>query len=77
MSQFGNDKTTTSPAILDLEAQGEKDRAAFVAESKHRLAPRCPECDAIGTLEVVDGVTRCMECDEVVAATARMGGLGR
>jgi hypothetical protein len=77
MSQFGNDKTTTPKEILALEAEGEKRRAALVAESKSRLAPRCPECGSIGTLELIDGVMRCVDCDEVLAVTQQLPGMGR
>ena len=41
------------------------------------LAPKCPECGSIGTLEEIEGVTRCIDCDEVVAATTRLAGFGR
>jgi hypothetical protein len=77
MADFGNDKTTTDPALLKLEADAERERADFVAEGKQRLAPRCPECGSIGTLELVGDVTRCIDCDEVVAATTRLSGFGR
>ena len=59
------------------ELAAEKDLAQSLAEGRSRLAPRCPECNAIGTLEEVDGVTRCIDCDEVVAATTRLAGFGR
>jgi hypothetical protein len=77
MSQFGNDKTTTPKEILAREAEGEKRRAELVAESKSRLAPRCPECGSIGTLELIEGVMRCIDCDEVLATAKPLAGMGR
>ena len=62
-------KATGPTRVQELEAS--------LAESRSRLAPRCPDCGAIGSLEEIDGVTRCIECDEVVAATAPLGGFGR
>jgi ribosomal protein L37AE/L43A len=59
------------------ELAAEKDLAQSLAESKSRLAPKCPECGSIGTLELIDGVTRCIDCDEVVAATTKLAGFGR
>ena len=46
-------------------------------DSKARLAPRCPECGGIGTLEEIDGALRCIDCDETVAATSKLSGFGR
>ncbi len=59
------------------ELAAEKDLAQSLAESRSRLAPKCPECGSIGTLEEIDGVTRCIDCDEVVAATTKLAGFGR
>jgi hypothetical protein len=72
-----NDKHTTPVEILQREAEAARELEGTLAESRSRLAPRCPDCGAIGTLEVFDGVTRCVECDEVVAATAKLSGFGR
>jgi phage FluMu protein Com len=59
------------------ELDAEKALAQNLAESRGRLSPKCPECGSIGTLEEIDGVTRCTDCDEVVAATTRLAGFGR
>lgn len=59
------------------ELLAERELAQNLAESRGRLAPRCPECDAIGTLEEIDGVLRCVDCDETVAATTKLSGFGR
>lgn len=72
-----NDKHTTPAEVLQREAEAARELESALAESRNRLAPRCPDCGAIGTLEEVDGVTRCIECDEVVAATAKLSGFGR
>ncbi len=72
-----NDKHTTPVEVLQREAEAARELESALAESRSRLAPRCPDCGAIGTLEEVDGVTRCIECDEVVAATAKLSGFGR
>jgi len=77
MADFGNKNTTTPKELLAVEAEANARLAASIAESKHRLAPACPECKAIGSLEEVDGVTRCVYCDEVVAQNARLSGMGR
>lgn len=72
-----NDKHTTPVEILQREAEAARELESSLAESRSRLAPRCSECGSIGTLEEIDGVTRCIECDEVVAATAKLSGFGR
>ncbi len=77
MSDFGDKTTTTPKEIFALEAEADERLAASLAESQHRLAPACPECKAIGSLEEHDGVMRCIYCDEVVAQTARLPGMGR
>ena len=59
------------------ELEVEKELAQNLAESRDRLAPRCPECGAIGALEEIDGVVRCIDCDEVVAKDRPLGGFGR
>jgi hypothetical protein len=63
--------------VLRREAEAERERSALVAESAHRLVDRCPECGALGSLEMVGGELRCIDCDETVARTAPLGGLGR
>lgn len=73
----GNDKHTTPAEVLRREAEAEREKEQLLAESRGRLAPRCPECGAIGTLEEIDGVLRCIDCDETVAATAKLSGFGR
>ena len=57
-----NDKHTTPAEVLQREAEAARELESALAESRSRLAPRCPDCGAIGTLEEVDGVTRCIEC---------------
>jgi ribosomal protein L37AE/L43A len=59
------------------ELAAERQLAQDLAESRGRLAPRCPECGAIGTMEEFEGVLRCVDCDETVAAKARLTGFGR
>jgi hypothetical protein len=63
--------------VLRREAEAERELQALVAESAHRLVDRCPECGALGSLEMVGGQMRCIDCDEIVARTAPLGGLGR
>lgn len=65
-----------SPEI-QRELDAEAELAKNLSESAGRLAPRCPECGAIGSLEEIDGVLRCIDCDEVVQATAKLPGFGR
>jgi ribosomal protein L37AE/L43A len=77
MADFGNKNTSTPKEILALEAEADARLAASLAESQHRLAPACPECKAIGSLEEHDGVMRCIYCDEIVAQTTRLPGMGR
>jgi hypothetical protein len=77
MADFGDKSTTTPKEIFDLEAEADERLAASLAESQHRLAPACPECKAIGSLEELDGVMRCIYCDEVVAQQSRLPGMGR
>jgi ribosomal protein L37AE/L43A len=62
---------------ISRELEAERELARNLAESKGRLAPRCPECGSIGTLEEFDGVLRCTECDETVAAVTKLPGFGR
>jgi hypothetical protein len=72
-----NDKHTTPKELLQRANEGEAAEAAIVSESKHRLLPACPECGAMGSMELIDGVERCIDCDEVVGATRKLEGFGR
>lgn len=74
---IGDEKVTTPRELLAREAEAEIANAELVAESRHNLEPKCPECGAIGSLEEIDGVMRCIDCDEVVAAHTKLGGFGR
>jgi hypothetical protein len=77
MKTVGNQSYVTDPGKLRREAEAEKERAAFVEESKKGLAPKCPECGALGSLEEVDGELRCIDCDLVVGAKTKLPGFGR
>lgn len=76
-SPIGNPSYSTDPAKLRREAEAEREQAAFVADAKKGLAPKCPECGALGSLEEVDGETRCIDCDLVVGAKTKLPGFGR
>lgn len=77
MPTVGDPSYKTPRDVIEREAEAEAERAQLVAEGKGRLAPRCPECGAIGTLEEIEGALRCTECDETVLAGSRLGGFGR
>lgn len=72
-----NDKHVTPREIRQLAAEAEAAEQRLVEESQHRLSPRCPECGSIGSIELIDGVERCIDCDEVVAQTRKLEGFGR
>ena len=59
------------------ELEAEAELAKNLASSAGRLAPKCPECGSIGTLEMIDGVLRCIDCDETVANVTKLAGFGR
>jgi ribosomal protein L37AE/L43A len=63
--------------IFRAEAEAEAERARLCDESRHQLVNRCPECGSLGSMELVDSVMRCVDCDEVVAAKAQLPGFGR
>jgi hypothetical protein len=67
----------TSAEIFRTEAEAEAERNRLCEESKHQLVNRCPECGNLGSMESIDGVLRCIDCDEVVAATRQLSGFGR
>ena len=59
------------------EAEAEARQRALVAEARLQQSDRCPECGSLGSLEVVDGVVKCLDCDADLMAQARLGGLGK
>ncbi|XYH92421.1 hypothetical protein ACMHYB_31650 [Sorangium sp. So ce1128] len=67
----------TPAEIFRTEAEAEAETNRLCEESKHQLANRCPECGSLGSMELVDGVLRCVDCDEVVAAGRQLAGFGR
>lgn len=77
MSTIGNTNYVTDPEKLKRELEAEKEQAAFVKESMKGLTPKCPDCGALGSLEEVDGEVRCIDCDLVVGAKAKLPGFGR
>ena len=63
---------------IERELEAERELSQNIAESASRLAPKCPECGGIGTLEEQeDGALRCIDCDETVLATSKLAGFGR
>jgi hypothetical protein len=76
---MSNDKAPpTSAEVFRTEAAAEEETRRLTAESAAGLDNRCTECGALGSLELdAEGVMRCIDCDEVVGRTARLGGLGR
>lgn len=66
------------PDVFRVEAEAEEAARKLAAEGERGLNNRCPECGALGSLEEQeDGETRCVDCDVVLGATQRLGGLGR
>lgn len=64
--------------LFRVEAEAEAAARKLAAEGERGLTNRCPECDALGSLEEQeDGAMRCVDCDVVLGATQRLGGLGR
>lgn len=71
-------KAPMSPAeVFRIEAEAERQRGTMIAESNDRLANRCPDCGALGSLEDHGGELRCIDCDLVVGAVTRLAGFGR
>jgi hypothetical protein len=64
-------------SVLDLEAEAERAQQRIIEESERGLTNRCPECGALGSLEEIDGQTKCVDCDVEVAVTNKLGGMGR
>lgn len=73
----GNKNYRTAPEQLRRESEAARELEEFLEESRDRVAPKCPECGAVGSLEEVDGELRCVDCDEVVAAKTKLSGFGR
>lgn len=67
----------TPAEIFRAEADAEAERTRLCEESKHQLVNRCPECGSLGSMELVDGTMRCIDCDEVVAVKRKLAGFGR
>jgi predicted Zn-ribbon and HTH transcriptional regulator len=59
------------------ELEAERELRKSLDESAARLAPKCPACGMLGTLEEIDGVVRCIECDDEVIAVTKLSGFGR
>ncbi len=71
--------TTTNDgrSVLEREAEAEAAQRRVVEESERGLSNRCPQCGALGSLEEIDGETRCLDCDVAIAQISKLGGLGR
>lgn len=64
--------------VFRSEAEAEEATRQLAQEGSAGLDNRCTECGALGSLEPdQDGILRCVDCDEVVGRSARLGGLGR
>jgi hypothetical protein len=71
-------ETAPGESVFEVEARAEAEQKKLAEEGQLGLDNRCPECGALGSLEEYeDGVVRCIDCDVVVGANARLGGLGR
>ena len=78
MANEENKRATLTPAeLLRAEAEGLARSKALVAEAKLQPSDRCPECGALGSLELRDGKVRCVDCDFDVMANSRLGGIGK
>jgi hypothetical protein len=72
------ERDVPSGNVFKVEAEAEAAAKRLAAEGQRGLTNKCPECGALGSLEEQDdGETRCVDCDVVVGATSRLGGLGR
>ena len=80
---MSNDPDRARPAlapseVFRIEAQAEAEQKRLAAEGAAGVENQCPECGALGSLEEFeDGEQRCIDCDVVVGAARRIGGLGR
>jgi hypothetical protein len=64
--------------VFRIEAEAEAAARKLAAEGERGLNNKCPECGSLGSLEEFeDGEMRCIDCDVVVGAASRLGGLGR
>ena len=64
--------------VFRIEAEAEAAARKLAKEGERGLTNKCPECGALGSLEEhEDGQMRCIDCDVVVGAASRLGGLGR
>lgn len=74
-----NKDTLSAREVFQREAEAEALQKQLASESAAGLNNRCPECDALGSLEPFgeEGEMRCIDCDVKVAVASRLGGLGR
>ena len=64
--------------VFRIEAEAEAAARKLAKEGERGLTNKCPECGSLGSLEEFeDGQMRCIDCDVVVGAASRLGGLGR
>lgn len=69
--------TNNERSVFEVEAEAEAAQRRLVEESQQGLENRCPECGALGSLEEIDGVMKCVDCDVQIAQVSRLGGMGR
>ena len=78
MANENEKKGPVAPAqMFRAEAEAEARQAALVAEAKLQPSERCPECGSLGSLEMVDGELRCIDCNFDTMTQSRLGGLGK
>ncbi len=67
-----------SAEVFRIEAEAEAEQKRLAAEGAANIVNKCPECGALGSVEEFeDGEQRCVDCDLVVGATRKIGGMGR
>ena len=77
MAEHDRFDNRTPQQILMDEAAAERRNLELVREALQTAGDRCPECGRLGSIEEIDGVLTCIDCDLKLLQVSQLGGLGR
>jgi ribosomal protein L37AE/L43A len=77
MAEHDRKDNRTPQQVFQDEAAAAKRNAELVREALATAGDRCPDCGRLGSIEEVNGILTCMDCDLQILQAAQLGGLGR
>ena len=77
MAEHDRKDSRTPQQVFRDESEAAAKNLELVKEALATAGDRCPDCGRLGSIEEVEGVLKCIDCNLEILQAAQLGGLGR